>query len=78
VNPTLAWLAELDEPEFERRFNGSPARRTGFQGLRRNVAVAMGNSGQEGFLPRLEEWASAADEGLRAAARWALQRLGVD
>jgi epoxyqueuosine reductase len=77
VNPTLAWLADLDEPEFERRFNGSPVRRTGFQGLRRNVAVAMGNSGQGRFLPYLEGWASAADEGLRAAARWALGKLGA-
>jgi len=75
VNPALEWLANLDETEFERLFNGSPVRRTGFHGLRRNVAVAMGNSGLEGFAPRLERWAEAADEGLRTAARWALERL---
>ncbi len=44
VNPALDWLAEMDETEFERTFNGSPVRRAGFAGLKRNVAIAMGNS----------------------------------
>lgn len=75
VNPALEWLGSLDEKSFEQMFNGSPVRRAGFLGLRRNVAIAMGNSGIADFMPRLEEWANAADEGLRAAARWALARL---
>jgi epoxyqueuosine reductase len=78
INPSLEWLASLDEPSFARQFNGSPVRRAGFFGLRRNVAIAMGNSGQARFAPRLEAWAAAADEGLRAAARWALSRLRRD
>jgi epoxyqueuosine reductase len=76
VNPALEWLAGLAEAEFELRFNGSPVRRAGFAGLRRNVAIAMGNSGLARFAPWLEVWAGAADEGLRSAARWALERLG--
>ena len=75
VNPTLEWLADLSEAEFEREFNGSPVRRTGFLGLRRNIAIAMGNSGEAQFAQYLESWASAADDGLRAAARWALGKL---
>ena len=75
VNPDLDWLSSLDEQSFERLFNGSPVRRTGFNGLRRNIAIAMGNSGLAAFAPRLAEWAGAADEGLRHAARWALARL---
>jgi epoxyqueuosine reductase len=75
VNPALEWLAAMDEAEFERQFNGSPVRRAGFLGLRRNVAIAMGNSGRSRFVPWLERWAEAADEGLRTAARWALGRL---
>ena len=75
VNPTLDWLAGMDEAEFERNFNGSPVRRTGFLGLKRNVAIAMGNSGLNRFAPRLEAWSKAADEGLRKAAEWALGRL---
>jgi epoxyqueuosine reductase len=79
VNPALQWLASLDEQAFEKMFNGSPVRRAGFDGLRRNIAIAMGNaatlSGAEPFRTTLRAWAQAADEGLRAAARWALARL---
>ena len=75
VNPSLEWLASLDEKSFEHYFNGSPVRRAGFSGLRRNVAVAMGNSAQMGFADQLKQWATAADEGLRAAARWAQAKL---
>jgi epoxyqueuosine reductase len=75
INPALDWLASLDEKSFEREFNGSPVRRTRFWGLRRNVAIAMGNSGLTQFATKLEEWAAASDEGLRTAARWALARL---
>jgi len=78
VNPQLDWLAELDEAQFEQLFNGSPVRRTGFQGLRRNVAIAMGNSALPHFAATLERWAAAADEGLRTAAQWALARLKLD
>jgi epoxyqueuosine reductase len=75
VNPTLDWLASLDEAEFEKNFNGSPVRRAGFLGLRRNVAIAMGNSGLRRFAPLLKAWSEAADEGVRTAARWALEKL---
>jgi len=78
VNPLLEWLACLDEQSYERQFNGSPVRRAGFLGLKRNVAIAMGNSGLVRFAPQLDAWAAAADEGLRAAARWALTRLHLD
>ena len=75
VNPALEALAAMDEAEFERQFNGSPVRRAGFLGLKRNVAIAMGNSGLRRLAPWLEEWADAADEGLRSTARWALGKL---
>ena len=75
VNPALEWLGSLDEQSFEQQFNGSPVRRAGFNGLRRNVAIAMGNSGLQKFAPFLAAWTDAADEGLRTAARWALKNL---
>ena len=75
VNPALEWLAQLEESDFERNFNGSPMRRTGFQSLRRNVAIAMANSGLSRFVPFLERWTESADEGLRTAARRALEKL---
>jgi len=75
VNPALGELAALDEQAYEHTFNGSPVRRAGFAGLRRNIAVAMGNSGEHRFTAKLRVWAEAADEELRAAARWALECL---
>jgi len=62
VNPDLEWLAGLELADFERLFNGSPVRRAGFLGLRRNVAIAMGNSGLRRFLPWLNRWAEQAEE----------------
>ena len=75
INPALEWLGSLDEQSFEREFNGSPVRRARFLGFRRNVAIAMGNSGLLGFASVLQTWAAAADQGLCAAARWALVKL---
>jgi epoxyqueuosine reductase len=75
VNPSLDWLAQLDEAQFEKLFNGSPVRRAGYQGLRRNIAIAMGNSGLARFIPVLDQWAQAADYGLRSGAQWALAKL---
>jgi epoxyqueuosine reductase len=73
VNPALDWLAALNEADFERLFNGSPVRRARFNGLRRNIAIAMGNSRMGRFAARLQQWTAEADEGLRTAARWALK-----
>jgi epoxyqueuosine reductase len=85
VNPTLDWLASLTEQDFERTFNGSPVRRAGFNGLRRNVAIAIGNCGAIGndartrFAEQLHAWIRDSDPekdvGLRAAAQWAIKRL---
>lgn len=75
VNPSLEWLASLSEADWESSFNGSPVRRAGFLGLKRNLAVAMGNSGLPGYAQILAQWAEAADEGMRKAAMWALRKL---
>ena len=75
INPALDWLGSLDEQSFEEKFNGSPVRRAGFFGLKRNVAIAMGNNGDAIFTPQLEAWVHTADEGLRTAARWAIGKL---
>jgi epoxyqueuosine reductase len=43
-------------------------------GLLRNVAIAMGNSRLEEYLPKLREWAASPDPVLAEAAQWALIR----
>ena len=75
VNPALEWLAEMDEAEFGRWFFGSPVKRAKFAGLRRNLAIAMGNSGLHRFLPRLHGWSQEDDPVVAEAAHWAIGRL---
>jgi epoxyqueuosine reductase len=75
INPELAWLASLDGPLFNRWFRGSPLERTRRKRILRNVAIAMGNSGQLKFLPQLEEWSGSDDPVLADAAAWAAARL---
>ncbi len=75
VNPALEWLAEMDEAGFARMFFGSPVKRTKFSGLRRNVTIAMGNSGLAEFLPRLREWRACEDQTVADAAAWAIAQI---
>jgi epoxyqueuosine reductase len=77
VNPALAWLAELDAESFRKLFRRSPLQRAKLGGLLRNVAIAMGNSGQTTYLPKLREWAASPDAVLAEAAQWALARLST-
>lgn len=75
VNPALDWLASMSASDFGNWFYGSPVKRAKFEGFRRNVAIAMGNSGLVRFLPVLEEWSRATDEGTADAASWSLEKL---
>ena len=75
VNPALDWLAAMDAREFKHHFKGSPLERTGRKRLLRNVAIAMGNSGNARFLPQLEAWATGDDPVLADAAQWARQMI---
>ena len=73
VNPALEWLAAMDEDEFRQAFRRSPVKRAKFSGLRRNLAVAMGNSGDPRLLPALEKLAADPDPTVAGHARWAIR-----
>ena len=75
VNPALDLLAEMSAEEFRETFRGSPIRRAKRSGLRRNAVIAMGNSGNDQFLPLLEAFVLDEDESVAASARWAMARL---
>src|SRR5271166_1448415 len=75
VNPDLEWLARMTVDEFREVFRGSPVKRARFNGLRRNVAIAMGNSGDARFVPVLEELSRDGEAMVAEHARWALWRL---
>jgi len=79
INPSLRELAALTEPEWEALFFGSPVKRARFSGFRRNLAIAMGNSGDGSLMSQLRLWASGEEKDLtvREASAWALERLEV-
>ena len=75
VNPELTWLAEMQPEEFRAVFRGSPVRRAKLSGLRRNAVIAMGNSGDQEFLPTLKKLCEDSDPVVAEHARWAAARL---
>jgi epoxyqueuosine reductase len=75
LNPALEWLAEMSVEEFREKFRGSPIRRTKQAGLRRNTAIAMGNSGRHEFAPALEQLREDEDPAVAESAAWALEHL---
>jgi epoxyqueuosine reductase len=75
VAPKLEWLADMTREEFNQAFRGSPIKRAKYEGIRRNTAIAMANSGNRGFVPKLEKMAQDPDENLAEHARWALKKL---
>jgi epoxyqueuosine reductase len=79
AHPALLTLLNITEEEFRRRFRGSPIKRTKRSGLRRNVAVALGNLADPTALPELLIALGDADDPLvRGHAAWALGRLGIE
>ena len=75
INPALEWLETMDGREFNRVFRGSPLERTRRKRILRNVAIAMGNTGEREFLPQLDAWSAGDDPVLAEAAVWAADRL---
>jgi epoxyqueuosine reductase len=73
--PPLEKLAELSADEFRDLFRNSPIERARYTGFLRNVAIAMGNSGQFEFQAPLERLAASPDNLVAEAAQWGLARL---
>ena len=67
----------LTQEDFNAKFKGSPVKRPKRRGYLRNVAVALGNSGNEQHVPALEKSLKSDPEPLvRGHAAWALGQLG--
>ena len=75
VTPPLAELAALDDAAFRAKFSGSPIKRIGRDRFVRNVAYAIGNSGDVSLLPVAERLAGDADPVVAEAGGWAAERL---
>jgi epoxyqueuosine reductase len=74
--PALIPLLQITEEEFRSRFAGSPIKRAKREGLQRNVAVALGNSGDRVAVPALIEALTTAAPLVRGHVAWALGHLG--
>ncbi|SPE25954.1 conserved hypothetical protein [Acidobacteriia bacterium SbA2] len=74
-NPPLEALASITEEGFRLNFAHSTIKRAKYRGWLRNLAVAMGNSSDERFVPWLERMARHPDPIVREHAAWALERL---
>lgn len=74
---SLKELARLTPEQFSKVFRRSPVKRTKWRGLLRNVAVAMGNSGDREVVPELRLLLRCGDEMVERHAAWALEQLGT-
>ncbi len=73
--PKLEHLAGLDDASFRQVFSGSPIKRIGRNRFIRNVAYAIGNSGDPALLPVARRLADDPDPVAREAGEWAVGRL---
>lgn len=73
--PYLENIAKLSPELFHQSSSSSPIARAKYSGIRRNAAVAMGNSRLEEFRGPLEDLAASPDEMVAEHAQWALKKL---
>jgi len=73
--PSLSELFALDSEGFRKRFRKSPIKRPGRAGLLRNIAIAMGNSGDLSFIPQLLRALDDEEALIRGHSAWAVAQL---
>jgi len=74
--PALVELLALSDEEFRLRFKDSPVLRAKRRGLARNVAVALGNSGDSAAVGPLIGALADSEALVRGHAAWALGEIG--
>ncbi len=74
-HPDLEAMASMTLEEFRQTFRKNPVKRAKYRGFLRNVAVAMGNSGEPKFLPILKILSQDEDELVASHARWAMEKI---
>ncbi|MCS6865923.1 MAG: tRNA epoxyqueuosine(34) reductase QueG [Gemmataceae bacterium] len=79
-DPQLEWLDPIellqsDADNFRQRFKKTSLWRSRRRGLLRNAAIVLGNIGDARALPALEKACCDADEVIRDAAAWAIERI---
>jgi epoxyqueuosine reductase len=78
-HPNLIQEMGLRTPDFNRKFKGSPVKRSKRRGYLRNVAVGLGNCGDREAVPVLvEALFNDPETPVRRHAAWALGEIGGD
>ncbi|MDO9348506.1 MAG: tRNA epoxyqueuosine(34) reductase QueG, partial [Anaerolineales bacterium] len=73
--PDLIAELALNPQEFNRKFKDSPIQRARRRGYLRNVAVALGNTGNLAAIPALERALQDDESLVRDHAGWALEQI---
>jgi epoxyqueuosine reductase len=73
--PSLQEELTLTVQAFNQRFKGTPVKRAKRRGYLRNVAVALGNTGDMHALPVLQNALNDEEPLVRDHARWAIQKI---
>jgi epoxyqueuosine reductase len=74
-SPSLATLAGLDDAAFRQLFRKSAVKRIGRDRFVRNVAIAIGNSGDPQLIGSVRPLLQDPNDIVRDAAEWALEQL---
>ncbi len=74
-NLDLEAVLKLTAEGFQSQFGGTALERTGYDGLRRNAAIAIGNVGDAAALPALRGLLNDKSAVVRDAVEWAIGRI---
>ncbi len=73
--PSLTEELTLSPREFNQRFKRSPVKRAKRRGYLRNVAVALGNTGDRQALPVLQKALNDEEPLVREHVKWAIEKI---
>ena len=73
--PDLKTILNWDEEDFKSNLVASPIKRVKLNGLKRNVALVIGNIGNRDDLPALEALTNCGDDVLQEQAEWSIQAI---
>ncbi len=68
-------ILKMSESDFIARFAQTPLERPGYEGLRRNAAIVLGNSGDLAVIPVLLDYVDDSSSLVREAVQWSLMKL---
>lgn len=71
-------ILRMSRDQFDQRFRKTPLERPGFDGLRRNAAIVLGNQRDPGAIQILSDVLQDESTLVRGAAAWALGKIGGD